>query len=329
MSQWLRDQLSVVDQTWNPDFAVQSQLNWARCLNHEVLQEHGSTIQDQTLSCQRLFTGRISSHTSSWPTANAFSAIYHSATFIATLESLSEHSTTGPWTFPSAIVIWYYSIYHAFRSILMTWNGVELDTHSRVINTYNGVRDRLPHPFNMVASRTTGETYDLELPNHHGVSLYDIDKRFESNRIKVQGMLLQYLKGTAAWKSDQVKKRILREHSEFKDFRTLDARALRDKQLPNTINFLNCAYRYRGKANYRDSLYLTYGADDRRFDVSFIDALTNVSKFAFVAALVFASLRLNPSIVRDFLEDIDRNFRGKERTSNRTMFWQELKGSLY
>ena len=73
--------------------------------------------------------------------------------------------------------------------------------------------------------------------------------------------------------------------------------------------FLTQAFRYRGKANYRDSVYLSYGADRTAELVQFIADLAFVAeRFTRMAAHVVAK-RTERGTWPDFVADINANAR--------------------
>src|SRR3546814_14320217 len=78
------------------------------------------------------------------------------------------------------------------------------------------------------------------------------------------GCIAEYLSGTAKWEQWNCQERIKAEAA-FKDlgvdnFRSGPAKAMRDAAYRRrSIAFLQQASRYRGKANYRDAIFLAYG----------------------------------------------------------------------
>ncbi|MEY9593066.1 hypothetical protein ABIA06_005357 [Bradyrhizobium yuanmingense] len=104
------------------------------------------------------------------------------------------------------------------------------------------------------------------------------------------GCCAEYLSGTAGWERSNVEERV-RETAQFKalgvsDFRTKAARELRDiSYVLRGISFLHQASRYRGKANYRDAIYLAYGTSVPNQLSGFVDDMLVVLKgFAAMAS---------------------------------------------
>ncbi|MGH9962520.1 MAG: hypothetical protein ACREBC_36295, partial [Pyrinomonadaceae bacterium] len=75
---------------------------------------------------------------------------------------------------------------------------------------------------------------------------------------------VSYLKGTSGFyrekEEDKVRASRAFREGQFNDFRKKGARELRDSGLSRRgVGFLDMAFRYRGKANYRDAIFLSYG----------------------------------------------------------------------
>lgn len=88
------------------------------------------------------------------------------------------------------------------------------------------------------------------------------------------------------------------------------AREERNRKLQKEIGFLHCAFRYRGKANYRDAIYLTYGTREPSAMPNFLEDLAATSKFFVVLALSFAEQQYNTAEVVTFLADVRQHLRG-------------------
>ena len=144
-----------------------------------------------------------------------------------------------------------------------------------------------------------------------GGNKYDTSNH-PTNIEEAKGGIFSYLKGTAKYAQWQTEVRV-RESKEFKelgvnDFRKKVAREMRDNKLQNgMVNFLTQAFRYRGKANYRDSIYLSYG-DNREDEIEvFIQDLENIALKFLKMASFYASRRVEKGTWKSFVEDLDRN----------------------
>ena len=104
------------------------------------------------------------------------------------------------------------------------------------------------------------------------------------------GAILSYLKGTAEYEQwrleEHVKTSTAYRNAGHTSFRSNAAKELRNANLrPAHINYLVQAFRYRGKANYRDAIYLSYGANNSERVRQFVSDLGVVSgNFSLMAA---------------------------------------------
>lgn len=104
----------------------------------------------------------------------------------------------------------------------------------------------------------------------------------------------------------------MRESGAFKalgvsDFRKKAARDLRDAAYARRgIAFLHQASRYRGKANYRDAIFLGYGTSVPTLLSGFVDDLSAVLQAFAAMAGAYCSLRVGKAAWMDFVDDLDR-----------------------
>lgn len=126
------------------------------------------------------------------------------------------------------------------------------------------------------------------------------------------GVCLSYLKGTADHEREAAEDRV-KSFRQIRDlgvdkFRTKAARQVRDKYLDGkVICFLNQAFRYRGKANYRDALYLGYGTKHENFLVALLDDLF-AALYAFLhASSHYCGMRIERDVWTTFVSDIRDN----------------------
>lgn len=126
------------------------------------------------------------------------------------------------------------------------------------------------------------------------------------------GACCSYLSGTANW----YRWRIVEELRGSKDFKALDvtefrskaARMLRDTRLSGKpVGFLHQAIRYRGKANYREALFLGYGANVETLVRNYVDDMVTVLTGFVTMAGAFAAKRLGQNLWDDFVADVERN----------------------
>lgn len=116
--------------------------------------------------------------------------------------------------------------------------------------------------------------------------------------------------GSRSWWAWKAKEDLIRtpEFRDLKvtDFRTKAARLLRDKRLSGqAISFLHLAFRYRGKANYREALFLAHGTNVKPTLRNFPSDLCIVLEGFLVMAGAFVERRLGKQLWADFINDIE------------------------
>jgi hypothetical protein len=122
------------------------------------------------------------------------------------------------------------------------------------------------------------------------------------------------LKGTAEYEKWRLEEKV-KNSSEFRNqkftnFRTNAARNLRNCELSRGyVNIIVQAFRYRGKANYRDAIYLSYGADNTAVLETFVEDLANVAVAFNLMVAHYLSKRVVQQNWLDFVHDISENLR--------------------
>lgn len=323
MSSWLYSLILSDDESRQPGFALQSTVGWMQSLVHEIEAEHGKLHSTQFNRCREFFKQSAKPAGNPAETADIFEPLFSAITGAMTLERSAVPTSVAPWGRPSAVVTWYYAVYAAVRAMLAA-NGQNVrESHSATMKAYaSNLRAKLPHPLDMRASRTHGEQYSIVLPSHPRATQYDLARAFPGTSAAARGMLLQYLSGTSKWYVWDTKAKILRENK-FSDFRTKAAREVRDNRLQDEISFMHCASRYRGKANYRDAIYLTYGPGDLSAAANFVKKLATCAQFASLVALAFIERRIGKPHINSFIGDLNRNLRGVISASAPELFWDQ------
>jgi hypothetical protein len=92
------------------------------------------------------------------------------------------------------------------------------------------------------------------------------------------------------------------------NFMTKAARELRDARLTGRppVAFVHQAIRFRGKANYREALYLAHGATVNGEVRTFTQDMGDVLEAFLGMSAAFCSQRLDADLSREFLEDIEK-----------------------
>ncbi len=330
MEYWLYNQIVSEESDREPRLALLSTINWAKALAFEIEQEHGATPQEQYQSCLQFHRSTTQGNGTTLGNAAVFEPLFSSLNNTLTLVTLSHESSkldARPWIIPGLIVCWYYAVYTSIRAILAANNIGAPDTHTGVIKTLNNsFRNRLPHPLNMQAKWLRNEEFSKELPSCLNQQLKgrQLISNFDGTRKCAQEMLIGYLSGTIDREAGIIKERLKSKHK-LDSFRTKAAKQVRDdafKQLE--ANFMSCAFRYRGKANYRDAIYISYGARELVERNELVGSLTNSARFAFLNALAFITYRVGPETTKKFILDVTTNLRGIDSGLNEERFWMNL-----
>lgn len=325
MKHWLYDQISNQDNGRKPGFSVRAITNWFRAVRLEIESAHGKTVAEQVDSCREFYRNNISAKTAFvHSNSETFEHLFYSVIYCMTVDRLGSELKKTPWIYPTVIVDWYYAVYFSIRSMLPIFGHKITEDHAKtarfVASTF---RKHLPYPFDMLARRTKGEDYEVVLngvtPNHYSLNhiLHD--------RANAQGMLAQYLSGTAAWYAQRTKQNILAERKlNISNFRGKHAKAVRDSRLTPEIGFLHCAYRQRTKANYRDAIYLSYDYGEDIYLDTFIYLLSTSAKFASVAAIACIEQTAGRRAIKSFVEDLSVNIRGIDTAKTSEKYWLEF-----
>ena len=119
-----------------------------------------------------------------------------------------------------------------------------------------------------------------------------------------------YLAGSAKWYTWKTEE-ALKRHRAFKElgvesFRSKAARALRDEWLERkSVGFIHQAARYRGKANYREALFLAYGSGTEKILSGYLEDMHAVLRAFLAMAGAFACRRLGKALWSEFVADVD------------------------
>jgi hypothetical protein len=188
----------------------------------------------------------------------------------------------------SAIVAWYYAIYYAGKAMLAARTGADPQTHAEAARIFQTeiVASRLAkYPFDLSITGLVPTNVQPQIETLRAGATCDLNA-VPTTALEARGALCSYLKGTCEYRQWELEERV-RKAGPFRalrvtDFRRAAARMLRDAALaPESVNFLSQAFRYRGKANYRDAIYLSYGANNAA-SVGTLNADLATTSLAFV-----------------------------------------------
>ncbi len=311
MAQWLLNRLFDAKDPPKPTFAFQGTINWMRALAEIV---NSDEFNDEKINAvygkvQR----RPENATADTLVFENMLMAYHN---LASLHSLAKEISHKYDICRSAIISWYYATYFSASAMVAASSGSKQETHAATAKVWHSdfaEKGLLVYPFNLYLSTLVQKEVDSQVTNYRGKNSFDLNV-YASDTEEAKGACLSYLKGTAKYKKCEVEERI-KTSSQFNkigvvNFRTKAARDLRDNELKKgQVNFLFQAFRYRGKANYRDSVFLSYGTNYEEKIDSFIQDLRNVTEAFIRMASFYCKKRVAKGDWDLFVEDLEENTR--------------------
>ena len=312
MSRWLLDRLYAEKDQPTARFAFNGTVNWMRALSFIV---ESSDFSDETIKSHYSGVSKRSANPSA--DTDAFESLLMSLQYVAGIAAMNG-STNKSYSFVRlAIISWYYSIYNASSAMISAYDGTKQEAHKKTSKVWHNmvVANLVMSPFNLRIDDL--RTKEVE------VAVCDIRSKNEAqgdlsrpakSKEEAFGAMCSYLIGTARYEQESVEEWV-KDQKVFKDlgvkdFRTAKARELKNDRLQKEkINFLTQAIRYRGKANYRDSIYLAYGDNMEERIETFINDLERVSSKFLRMASYYVSRRVERGTWSEFVSDLDQNTR--------------------
>ncbi len=294
----------------NPEYSLPATLNWMRGLsilvhsagiNSGFAKKTYSSINKRTATTHETNT-----------TLEQIIFALHQCSALHALKSVPRKSDIAR----VGIVAWYYGIYAAASAMVVAQDGSFQDSHAGTANVWDNqiaAKGLIPHPFDLRINTLVKKDAKIEL-----------DKLLKGPKFRLThvpngaddayGACHAYLSGTVEWLRWKVEEDIRTKDKDFKklnidNFKTKAARELRDERLKKkTACFLNQASRCRGKANYREALFLGYGEKtDKMLSNNYIDDLCLVLDAFVCLAGIFCSRRLGKDIWKEFIDDLEKN----------------------
>lgn len=290
----------------DPQFALPSTINWMRALAL-LVRHHGLGF-----TTGRAFYASTSKRSFSAQEENTvLEQLFFALHQLAALEAFRAVPRRADVA-RMGIITWYYGIYYAASAMVAAQDGSVQDDHTGTANSWdrNFPERRLAMPpFDLRVSTLIEKQTKAEIAALRAGNASDL-RTVATTPADAAGACCAYLSGTSnwyRWRSTED----LRLAKEFKalgvsDFRTKAAQQLRDQRLGRkSVSFLHQAIRYRGKANYREALFLGYGAATETLLADYVDDLAIVLAGFVSMAGAFASRRLGTAIWDEFLADVE------------------------
>ena len=310
MDKWYLQKLYETTDQPTLRFAFQGTVNWMRAL--AILTEESKFTNEEIIHFYSSVNRRERNN-------EADLVIFENILMsIHNLHSLKTINTTieNPYSIArTQIVSWYYTIYYASSAMIGALSGNVQETHTGTAKVWqNDLVERLTMPpFNLSLSTLVEKDFKATIQNMRDGNRFDLNN-YPENEEEAMGAIYSYLQGTAGYKKWETEEN-LKKSKEFKklevdSFRTKVARELRDEKLQRgMVNFLIQSFRFRGKAHYRDSVFLSYG-DDRSEELKqFIFDLDTVATAFLKMASTYAKARVHEGDWNDFVSDLEDNLR--------------------
>jgi len=292
----------------DPTFALPSTVNWMRALRVLV---DDTAISFQT--ARKFYSGTGKRAFSRNEENSIFEQLLFAVHQLSALEALNSASRKADVA-RVGIVTWYYGVYAAASAMVTAQDGSFQDDHTGTATVWDrqiASRGLVMNPFALRVSSLVRVDADVELQSLKAKgNNFVLTSLPPANPADAYGACCAYLSGTVNWWRWRAEED-LKTSREFKalgvkDFRTKPARGLRDSRLSSrSVAFLHQASRYRGKANYREALFLGYGPGIEPMLASYVDDLAKVLAGFATAAGAFCSKRLGSPLWDDFVGNLE------------------------
>lgn len=306
MSNWLLNRLFDHQKQPTPRFAFQSTINWMRGL---AILVNTNDFSDQSLAAHYTNVHRRN------PNITADTYVYERLLMafhhIAALNQFIKYSNSHYDIVRAAVVSWYYTIYESCSAMVAAASGATSETHQGTAKIWQTeiVDQKLAvGPFALSIKNLTTSNINTVIDKLRNRVVFEL----VNSPVSVDqawGAMYSYLKGTADYKQKEIQESLKAER-EFKNlgvnnFRSKAAREIRDKKFEKGfVNFAVQAFRYRGKANYRDSIYLSYGDNNSEKITQFVTDLKSVAHNFVKMSVYFVARRTEAGTWDNFKLDI-------------------------
>ncbi len=292
----------------NPQFALPSTVNWMRALSLLV---NSPCIDFGSAKTFYAATGKRTMDTLVENTVleQLFLGLHH----LSALEQISGISPTADVA-RIGILAWYYGIANGASAMIAAQNGSFQEDHAGTARMWDEViaaRDLAMGPFGWRVSSLIENIFKPEVAAYRADSRGHLQSR-PTTVADARGTAAGYLSGSATWHVWKTTEDV-RKSKEFKNlnasnFRTKAAQEIRDIRLgQRSMGFVHQASRYRGKANYREALFLAYGKSTATILDGFVADQVIVLRAFLAMAGAFASRKLGKTLWDDFVADVDAN----------------------
>lgn len=289
-----------------PRFALQGTVNWMHALALVVQDESIDWVRMQAFYRQVQRFTRLSDRATNTVFEQLLMSIHHLSALRAMAATGSDRDLARV-----GVMAWYYGIYCAASAMIAAKDGSQQQDHSGTATQWDrqiASAGLAVPPFAYRLTTLVKKDAATEIAIQRNGNASTVNTR-PTNVADARGACVSYLSGTRDYREWQICEDLkIRELPKLgvSDFRTTRARLLRDGRLQGkSLGFLHQAFRYRGKANYRDALFLTYEAQVGTVIDGFLADMETVLKAFATMAGAFCARRVNFPHWQSFLADLN------------------------
>lgn len=271
----------------NPDFAHASTVHFMRALS--LLAEPAIHDPQNFLRTTMLpILGRVQPL---WPAAVPDEArlglileqTYRASDLGNALEIVASYVPTGRHhsAMLACIGAWYYAIYSLSRAVLLARGTDPPEHHTGVAHSMvnQAVLRLMPDPFSLLARQSKGMECQL-IPGGYPRDSKLLNVTGPKTLNDAKGVIGAYIAGSWAFYAEAIVEEIKKGHKATRLIPALQK--VRDQRVFD-VGFLHSAFRYRGKAHYRDGIYTSYGHAFAPSDTFLRDCVRSYQHFSLVA----------------------------------------------
>jgi len=291
----------------NPEFALPSTVNWMRALRI-LAEDEGIDFSSASAFYAKEGKRNMDVLVENTVLEQLFLGLHH----LSALDQFRGGTTAADYA-RVGVLAWYYGIANTASAMTASQSGSFQEDHAGTARLWDeqiASRGLAMAPFSWRVSSLVKNTYKDEVSALRSGSTGKLQTR-PTTKEDALGAAAGYLSGSAKWYAWKTEEDLKRERP-FRDlgvdsFRTKAARTLRDKRFERKpVGFVHQAFRYRGKANYREALFLAYGSSTETILSGYVEDMHAVLKAFLAMAGAFARRKLGKDLWAEFLTDIDR-----------------------
>lgn len=310
---WLVDKLFTTQGYTDPIYPFLGSANWMKAL----AMKSSYLIEEPTLA-KDFYIRNIKSKCSANVGLKAVDDHYKSLHYLAAVKSIASLKGETYDLIRPAIISWYYALYFASKAFLWAKCCEARSNHSttaKQLQHHVILKGLFIEPFSMNVPTIVEKEFKEHVSKHYRCERFTLINEPRTND-EAQSALVAYLRGTAKYMQEKTTQDV-RKDPEFKNlkvdnFRTKKARELRDRWFRNKyVNILVQAFRYRGKANYRDGLYLSYGDDQKEKIFRWTEDMHSVAKAFMIMVTKYLICCVPSKLWNEYCADIKANTRFK------------------